>query len=392
MKIGIVSPYFYPWYGGITEHVYHLYKELKERGHSVKIITPFDGSGICGVREDLIQLGKPFTLILNGSVVKIPLIPKRLETVDSILEREKFDLIHLHQPVLCILGRAFLKCVQLRKNAGRPRPNIVGTFHACGGGSERFLIKRFGFLFRHYQYNFDYRIAVSEASRDFILPVLPGIFNIIPNGVDVNRFANETQKISSFDDGKINILFVGRLEPRKGLARLIRSIPYINELTKKRFRLIVVGDGIMLDYYKKKVPRGFEEKIVFTGEVSFEDLPKYYKTAHIFCSPASYGESFGIVLIEAMAAGLPIVAGNNEGYRKVIKDGLNGILVRTEDPRDLAINLVKLIDNEKMRSGLAKGNYEESKKYSWSNVVNAVESVYIKAIGKEILKTPAYEK
>jgi phosphatidylinositol alpha-mannosyltransferase len=148
----------------------------------------------------------------------------------------------------------------------------------------------------------------------------------------------------------------------------------------------------MLDYYKKKVPRGFEEKIVFTGEVSFEDLPKYYKTAHIFCSPASYGESFGIVLIEAMAAGLPIVAGNNEGYRKVIKDGLNGILVRTEDPRDLAVNLVKLIDNEEMRNRLAKGNYEESKKYSWSNVVNAVECVYMKAIGKGILKTPAYEK
>lgn len=393
MKIGIVSPYFYPWYGGITEHVYHLYKELKQRGHIVKIITPFDGSGIYGVSDDLIQLGKPFTLILNGSVVKIPIIPKRLKTVDNILEKEKFDLLHLHQPVLCILGRAFLKCVQLREKSGRPRPNIVGTFHACGGGSERFLIKRFGFLFRHYQNSFDYRIAVSAASRDFILPVLPGWFNIIPNGVDVNRFANETQTISRFDDGKINILFVGRLEPRKGLTRLIKSISYIKEITKKPFRLIVVGDGIMLDFYKKKVQRGYEEKIVFTGDVTFEDLPRYYKTAHIFCSPASYGESFGIVLIEAMAAGLPIVAGNNEGYRKVIKDGINGVLVHSEDPRALALSLGNLIENEKLRAKLARDNYEESKKYSWTKVVDVLENVYIDTVGSNgKVKTAIYEK
>ena len=198
MKIGIISSYFYPWYGGITEHVYYQYKELKARGHDVKLITPFDGSDVLENRSDLIRIGKPIPLILNGSVVKVPILTHRKEIVNKILAEENFDILHLHQPLFCILGLSFLKYLRELKSSGQKIPRVVGTFHACGGGVERFLVRRLIPLSRKYHGQFDYRIAVSAASRDFIYPLLPEDYEIIPNGVDVKRFANCREKIDSF--------------------------------------------------------------------------------------------------------------------------------------------------------------------------------------------------
>jgi phosphatidylinositol alpha-mannosyltransferase len=188
MKIAIVSSYFYPWYGGITEHVFFMYRELKSRGYTVKIITPFDGKDVLDDRNDLIQIGRPISFLFNGSVVKIPFIFKRKNTINRILAEEQFDIVHLHQPLFCVLGLTFLSCIKERKLRGIKTPRVVGTFHACGGGTERFLMKRLGFYFRKFCDDFDLRIAVSSASRDFVLPIMSGNFEIIPNGVDVARF------------------------------------------------------------------------------------------------------------------------------------------------------------------------------------------------------------
>lgn len=376
MKIGLVSPYFYPWFGGITEHVYYLYKGLKKLGHEVRIITPFSGGNMMEEKDDLITIGKPISLILNGSVVKVPLLINRNRIIDTILNREKFDVLHLHQPLFCLLGLTFLSRIRQMRAHGLVSPKIVGTFHACGGGSERFVVNKFRFFFKKFENDFNYRIAVSHASRDFITPVLPGNFEVIPNGVDVNRFANEKNKIPQFDDGVLNILFVGRLEPRKGLSNLLKCIPYIKNYSSKDFRLIVVGNGILTNYYKSKVPKEVNGKVIFVGDISFEDLPKYYKTAHIFCSPATYGESFGIVLIEAMAAGLPIVAGNNEGYRKVIDDGVNGVLVDPEQPLQIAQAIGKLLQSDSWRDQLSRASRNDAEKYNWSRIVSEIDSVY----------------
>ena len=183
-------------------------------------------------------------------------------------------------------------------------------------------------------------------------------------------------KITKFDDGVLNILFVGRLEPRKGLTNLLKSIPYIKNYSSKNFRLIVVGNGILTNYYKSKIPKEVNGKVFFVGDISFEDLPKYYKTAHIFCSPATYGESFGIVLIEAMAAGLPIVAGNNEGYRKVISDGVNGVLVDPEQPLQIAQAIGKLLESDQWRAQLSDASRKDAEKYNWSRIVSEIDSVY----------------
>lgn len=376
MKIGIVSPYFYPWYGGITEHVYYLYRGLKKLGHTVRLITPFDGGQMIEDKSDIIKIGKTIPLILNGSVVKLPIVANRKKTIEEILLKEKFDIVHLHQPLFCILGLTILSRIYHKRKCGHDCPKVVGTFHACGGGSERFLVNRFSFYFKRFIQSFDCRIAVSAASRDFIQPVLPGDYSIIPNGVDIERFSNEKGRIEKFDDGVLNILFVGRLEPRKGLTNLLQSIPYITEYTSKKFRLIVVGNGILTKYYKSRVPESATEKVHFVGDISFVDLPKYYKTAHIFCSPATYGESFGIVLIEAMAAGLPIVAGNNEGYKKVINHNKNGILVDPANPLSIARAIGDLLESERKRKMLAKQCAQDARIYSWEKIVKEINSVY----------------
>ncbi|MFP4014080.1 MAG: glycosyltransferase family 4 protein [Chitinispirillaceae bacterium] len=390
MKIGIVSPYFYPWYGGITEHVYYQYNELKKRGHDVKVISPFEGGGKID-SGDNIKVGYPVPLIVNGSVVKIPLIFRRKNRVWKIVEREKFDIIHMHQPLFCVLGLSFLECVRERRIRGQDTPLMVGTFHACGGGTERFLINRCGFYFRRFSQEFSARIAVSLASRDFVHPVLPGYYDIIPNGIDVKRFSCAPGRVGDFDDDAINILFVGRLEPRKGLTSLLKSLPLIGSYTNKKFRLVIVGNGLLTNYYKNKVPSSVADKVHFMGGVSFEDLPRYYKTAHIFCSPATYGESFGIVLVEAMASGVSVVAGNNEGYRKVIRDDVNGILVDPENPESLARSLASLIDSKELRDRLSRQGVRDCVQYSWSVIVDQIEKIYINAMNVDAEKRPYYK-
>jgi phosphatidylinositol alpha-mannosyltransferase len=378
MKIGIVSSYFYPWYGGITEHVYYQYRELKKRGHEVRIITPFHGAGMLDSPGDLIKIGKPIPMLLNGSAVKIPLLMNGRSVAEHILSTEQFDILHLHQPLFCILSHAFLRCIRERKRAGLHVPKVVGTFHAYGGGTEKFLVNALRFYFRKFQNDFDHHIAVSSVSRDFIYPLLQANYSIIPNGVDLERFSPVGKRIPYLDDGSFNILFVGRLEPRKGLTALMRCVPLIPQYTDKKFRLIVAGNGMLTNYYKRRLPREAARNVIFTGAISFEDLPSYYRSAHLFCSPASFGESFGIVLIEAMAMGLPIVAGNNEGYRKVIRHGQSGVLVDPRDPDALAATVGTLMNSASLRSTLSKYSLNESKKYGWSGIIDIVESIYLR--------------
>lgn len=376
MKIGIVSSYFYPWYGGISEHVYYQYQELKRRGHQVKVITPFDGRDMLDDDSDLIKIGRPIPLIVNGSAVKIPILPRAREVTERILSQERFDILHLHQPLFCVLGRSFLRSIRERKRRGWENPRVVGTFHACGGNAEKMLLRQLRFHFRQFRNDFDHRIAVSQASLDFILPFLPGSYSIIPNGVDLNRFSRNGSKIPMLDDGVLNILFVGRLEPRKGLTVLLRSMALLPRYTDKKFRLVVVGNGILTKYYKCRVPREAADRVIFTGGIPFDDLPDFYHSSHLFCSPAAFGESFGIVLIEAMAAGLPIVAGDNAGYRTVIHDGVTGVLVNPHDPEDVARRIGELLNSETMRRYLSGNGLKESSKYGWPDIIDKIENIY----------------
>jgi phosphatidylinositol alpha-mannosyltransferase len=218
---------------------------------------------------------------------------------------------------------------------------------------------------------------VSQPALNHISRHLPSDYNIIPNGIATDRFTCEGPIREEFADGKLNILFVGRLEKRKGLEHLLVA----SSIIKKQypdFRIIVVGPGTRLR-------RGYDElirelnldNIVFTDFVSDTELPQYYRTADIFCAPATGCESFGIVLLEAMACSTPVVASNIDGYASVLKHNEEGLLVPARDEEALAQALLTLINNPALRKEMGTRGKIKAERFSWANVSCQVMDLYM---------------
>jgi phosphatidylinositol alpha-mannosyltransferase len=223
----------------------------------------------------------------------------------------------------------------------------------------------------------------------FASKYVSGYYNIIPNGIDLEHFSPNVASIDRFCDGKINVLFVGRLEKRKGLNYLLNAYRQV----KGEFpnsRLIIVGPGTRLrKKYEKQVRRDSLEDVVFVGYASYDELPSYYKSADIFCSPATGGESFGIVLLEAMAVGTPIVASDIEGYASVLAHGEEGLLVPPKDEKGLAQALASLMADESLRRQMGARGVLTASEYSWGKVAQRVSDYYLRILselpGKEHL-------
>ena len=203
---------------------------------------------------------------------------------------------------------------------------------------------------------------------------------IIPNGVDIKRFKPTNKPLEKYSDGKLNILFTGRIEKRKGLIYLIQAY----KLLKKKYpgiRLIVVGRGPLLKHHRKYIIKHRIHGIHFEGFVPAEILPRYFATADIFCSPALFGESFGIVLLEAMAAGKPVVAFDISGYRDVVDNNVNGLLAKPKDIRDLALKLEKLVKNMKLRERLGCNGVKKTRDFTWKKIAAKNILFYKKILG-----------
>ena len=295
MKIGIVTPTFHPYPGGVTEHVFHTFREMSRLGHDVKIVTTSFGGGDSPIEDRVIRIGRAVPIPANGSICPVAVDPRMTASVRRVLDRERFDVIHVHEPLMPMLCLAVLAAA---------RAPVVGTFHASNESSLGYRIWR-PVLMRYYE-RLAARIAVSDAARASVQPFFGGEFRIIPNGVDVARFAL-AEPLPDLKDGSYNILFVGRLEPRKGAKYLFRAMPDIlKEIPEAR--LTVIGGGLLAGYYRGFVPAEARERVRFLGRVPGEVLARHYATADVYCSPATGGESFGIVLLEAMAAGAAVVA------------------------------------------------------------------------------------
>jgi phosphatidylinositol alpha-mannosyltransferase len=219
-------------------------------------------------------------------------------------------------------------------------------------------------------------IAVSKSAASFVQKYYPATtFHIIPNGIDTTRFNTSTQPFQQFRDGIFTILFVGRLDPRKGARYLFAALPLIAKQLPS-FRLLVVGSGWMKNVYDKFISPELLSHVHFAGYVSPEDLPRYYRSADVYCSPATGGESFGIVLLEAMASGLPIVASDIEGYHDVVGNGKEGLLVPPKSPRQLGEAIVRLACSSEERSRMAETGRSKAIQYDWKKVADRVEAVY----------------
>src|SRR5438552_15428353 len=300
MKIGIVSPYAYPRPGGANSYIRESYQELRRIGHDVRIITAPWGDD--PPAQDVIQIGQAIAVPYNGSIGRITLSARLEYLVTGILDREKFDIIHHHEPLVPLLSAQILD----RKSCPQ-----VATFHAFGGFS--FSYWAFRGIAQRYMGKLDGRIAVSSAARHFISRYFPGDYEIIPNGVDVDFFAS-AKPFPEYRDGKTNILFVGRVEPRKGATYLMRAYAKLKQRYPET-RLIIVGRGPEVGDLREFVHREHVADVLFAGRVSEVEKARFYKTADVFCAPSTGQESFGIVLLEAMAAGTAVVASDIHGYK-----------------------------------------------------------------------------
>ncbi|MFC2034248.1 glycosyltransferase family 4 protein [Chloroflexota bacterium] len=378
MKIALVSPYDFAYPGGVLNHISSLENHLTRMGHEVKVIAPAS-KAVDAFGDRFIPIGNPRPIPSSGSIIRITISLRLASTIKEVLNREKFDIVHLHEPFMPMLCSAVLRFSDSVN---------IGTFHACDGWPGYRLGRPITtIMLDRRARNLDGKIAVSKPALDFASKFVPGYYNIIPNGININHFSPDVTPISKYCDGKKNILFLGRLERRKGLNYLIKAYQQVKKEIPDS-RLIIVGPGTRpRQKFEKWTKRNGLKDVVFIGYASYEDLPRYYKTADIYCSPATGRESFGIVLLEAMAVGKPIVASNIAGYASVLTHGEEGILVPPKNIGELAQALISLLKDDSLRKQMGEKGLLTAKKYSWEQVSQRVFDYYIKIINETPNKT-----
>lgn len=369
MKIALVSPYDWGTPGGVNQHLDHLAAHLIERGHTVRILAPASDA-VADPRVTV--MGYPHAVPASGSMVRITLDPRLGRQVRRVLAAEQFDVVHVHEPLMPTLP------IQVLRHSRAVNPDVVhvGTFHARKDGGNRLYAYGRRLLKRWFR-EIDGKIAVSQPAAQYVGRYFPGFYNIIPNGIDIGRFADPaTERLHEYDDGMLNILYVGRAEKRKGLAYLIRAFGMVNARMANTRLIIVSPESRALRRYEQSVQESGRRNIVFVRGVSDGELPRYHRTAALLCAPATGHESQGYVLLEAMAASLPVVASNIDGYASVVTHGVEGLLVRPKDPLALADAITALLRNADQRARMGAAGRERVEEYAWPRVTQQVLSYY----------------
>ena len=370
MKIAQVTEFFAPWSGGIGEHVAHLSRELRRRGHDVRILTSrFRAAGGAPVDPDLepytYRLGPNVAFPYNGGMASVTYRLGLPRLLDEVLARESFDIVHIHNPATPVLPLLALD--------RSPAVN-VGTFHSYHP-TERMLVWWHAVL-RERLSRMPLCIAVSPAARDAFTRYFNRDYEIVPNGIDLQKFSPNGHHPAP--DGEQSLLFVGHLVPKKGLGVLLEAF---DQLVQEfpRLRLDVVGDGPL-----RGLGAPARSRVTFHGSLHGEALVEMYRACDVFVAPSIGHESFGITLLEAMAAGKPIVAARIPGYADVVRDEREALLHATADPRDLRDVLRRMVTDAGLRRTLAAGGRVRVQQYAWPTVAAAVERHYEKLLRERI--------
>lgn len=362
MKILQVSDSYYPDPGGVSEVLHHLSSTLRDLGNEVHILT----GGHPQAKEDktVTRLGRRISLYANKSEVNWTFSPMLFLKVKTFIEKNSFDIIHAHGPFAPNLP--FLALVHSTSTN-------IATFHTAFSDFNYYKLSKF--FFTHTSRRINGSICVSQKAFNEICPHFPrGNYEIIPNGVDTERFNPRGAKLKEFAN-KTMILFLGRLDPRKGLRVLLDAFPLIKKKIPDAI-LVVAGKGSP----PTDIPENLRKSIVFKGMIPPEMVPLYYRSADLYCSPSLFGETFGIVLLEAMSSGTPVIASDIDGYREVIPD--KEMLFEKGNPKSLADKAISLLkDNSKLRKN-RKSGLETTKKYDWHNIAIQTENFYKSVLSK----------
>lgn len=367
LRIVQVCPYSWDVPGGVQVHVRELAQHLRQLGHDVRILAPGRHRG---QRDDALIVGRAVPVRGNGSVARISFGPQVASVVGRALREVAPDIIHVHEPLVPSVSMHAV----LQANAP-----VVATFHS-NVGRERVGSLWFRLavpMIRPVWRRLARRIAVSEAARQSVSSRMgDGDLVIVPNGVDVDRFAGA--RPAALAPGR-HLLFVGRLEERKGFPVAVAAFVQLAKVYSD-LRLLVIGDGSERDAVEDLEP-AVRSRVEMLGRVNDDRLASYLKASTLYLGPATGGESFGIVLAEAMAAGLPIVASDIDGYRDVARDGLEALLVPPGDVNALVAAVREILDDGRLADSLGTGGARRARDFDWDSVTARLVDVYRGVLG-----------
>ena len=360
MRIGMVCPYSFDVPGGVQSHVLQLAEVMRARGQNVSVLAP--SSPHVALPEYVVSAGRAVPIPYNGSVARLQFSPAVHGKVRRWLADGDFDVLHLHEP-----NAPSLSMWALRVAEGP----IVATFHTSTTKSLTLAV--FQGVLRPWHEKIVGRIAVSDLARRWQMEALGSDAVEIPNGVDVASFASAPLLDGYPRPGK-TVLFLGRFdEPRKGMAVLLDALPRLVEHFPG-VQVLVVGRGDQ-DELRSKAG-GLGGHLRFLGQVDDATKASALRSADVYCAPHTGGESFGIVLVEAMAAGTPVVASDLHAFRRVLRDGDAGRLVPVEDGAALAAGLVAVLKNDQLAKRYVAAGADAVRRYDWSVVANQIMQVY----------------
>ncbi len=367
MKIALVSPYNFHHPGGVSEHIGHLQTEFRRLGHEVVVIAPRATQGGIEVGDGFYGVGRAVTIPAGGARARLTFDVTLYADVKALMRRERFDVVHLHEPLMPVLPYMVL----LNSTSVN-----VATFHAFRNVNHWYTV------FKPYMSfvlgRLDGRIAVSEPAREFVRQYFEGPYDVIPNGIDVDNYGPGVVPFPWAGDGTPRVLFVGRFdEARKGFSYLLRAMALVQQQFPAA-RLVVVGTGRPDRYIDLAARRGVTN-VEYVGFVDAATKARYFASCEVACVPSIRNESFGFVLLEAMAAGAPVVATDIPGYASVLTPGREGLMVPPQDPAALALALVRLLADRGLRERLGASGRVTAQRYAWPVVAEQVLGVYERA-------------
>jgi len=387
MKIAIVTEYYYPTLGGIQEHVHHFAVAARRLGHDVRILTPAVGDRLASppkpgdpakdldlnqdAQDGVIRIGRSFPFLSGGSLARASFAFGLSRRLKEILRSECFDIMHLHSPLMPTLPLAALRLSDTVN---------VGTFHSDIGRS--LLLGALSPLLQRYVDRLDVAIGVSETALRSLRRYFKADWRVVPNGVDVPAFAAGKRR-PEFDDGRLNVLHVGRFDPRNGVDRVITAWVGVRRAGIDA-RLVLVGDGPLRERYQAMVPDDLCADAHFAGFVPGSERASYYASGDVLLCPA-VGGTFGIIALEAMAAGCAVVVADTPGFRTIIQDGVQGFMVDVaRDPhcQELAERTGRLLTDAATRARCAEAGRRRAAEFDWPQVTAQVLRIYEELLGR----------
>ncbi len=339
-------------------------RALARLGHDVCVF----GAASSPTSDGEISLGGCISVVIGDTETGFGIDPRSWWAVKQLLRAKRFDIIHMHEPLMPLPSWFVLW------QADVP---VVASFHTYREEGHRWYPKHRR-IFDPLMARVQVRLAGAEAAKRTVAAHFPGDYEVVPNGIDVDRFAMPAPRPAAMPADRPHVLYVGRIEPRKGVDRLIRAMVQVQQCVPN-VQLVVVGGGPDRAAVEL-LARELGVRVVFAGRVSDADLPAFYQAADVVCSPALGDESFGLVLLEAMAAGSPIVATNIDGYRELLKDTGGARLADVDSPDSLAREISAVLEDPELARTLGQRGGLAARRFDWSVVAKRLEEIYYAAI------------